>query len=833
MNQNAQKEKISRSKAIPRKGTILLLSLCIYIIAFTAIAFTLGKAMAIAAIIPVVVVGRLWGMIPAVIAGLLTFPVNMLMHLLTGCDITSNMLAGGTGIIGTLSLVLVGAIVGKMRDLSLQLHEHRIHLDDMVREKTAALQETNARLQAEIDDRKQTVDELQATKDRLENLIDTSLDPIIVGDAVGNITKVNQAFLALLGYSEAEIMGKPSYMMSITETGEYRSTTGETITIGDGFMDDARHMVETLFQNGKVLNWHSYYRRKDNQIVPVIMNIVFLYNRQGERTGSFAIVRDITDQRKNEQELIKTMERAEAANEAKSAFLANMSHEIRTPMNGVIGFTDLLLQGTMDEEQQDFALTIKRSAQALLSLINDILDFSKIEAGRIELEEMEFDIEMQAYDVCELIRPRVDTDNVEVLCRISDELPSRVICDPHRFRQVVVNLMGNAAKFTDKGEIELSLDVDEDKGDLVQLHVRVRDTGVGIPKDKIETIFEVFQQADGTTTRKYGGTGLGLSICRRLADMLHGDVWAESIEGQGSTFHFTALVKKAAKKDVRRLSPVSLKGKKALITDDNQNNLDILTHFLSGIGMQTVSCTGGEMSLRAIQQAFDEKQPFDIGIIDIMMPEMNGYEVAREIRKRHGDSLPLLAFSSSVARGASKSREAGFNGFLPKPVHRIRLLKILERLLVQGKEMDIQEPAIVTQYTVREEAKYSASILLAEDNAVNQKLAVTLLTKAGYMVDVAENGKVCLDMFTAHPEKYDIILMDIQMPRMNGLDAAGTLRERGFANIPIIAMTADAMKGDREKCLNAGMDDYISKPIKREIVFEMLNKWVFERLSRE
>jgi len=325
-------------------------------------------------------------------------------------------------------------------------------------------------------------------------------------------------------------------------------------------------------------------------------------------------------------------QKAAAANQSKSDFLANMSHEIRTPMNGVIGFTEMLFDTNLSDEQIDYAETIKRSADGLLSLIDDILDFSKIEAGKLEFETVDFDVEVTAYDVCKLIRPKVANKPVEILCHIGDEVPGHVRGDPARFRQVLLNLMGNAVKFTETGEIELSIDIEEQHNGHVKLCVSVRDTGIGIPKDKVDTIFEVFQQADTSTTRKYGGTGLGLPICKKIAEIMDGDVWAESQVDKGSTFYFTAWLEKAQVKQRKGILPVSLSGKKILIVDDNKNNLDILSKITESAGMRVVSLQRAAEVVPAVKSAADEDDPFDICILDIQMPEMSGYDVARQIR---------------------------------------------------------------------------------------------------------------------------------------------------------------------------------------------------------
>jgi CheY-like chemotaxis protein len=502
----------------------------------------------------------------------------------------------------------------------------------------------------------------------------------------------------------------------------------------------------------------------------------------------------------------------------------------------------MLLDTTLDDIQTDYASTIKRSGEGLISLINDILDFSKIEAGDLEFEEIDFDPELLAYDVCDVIRPRIGTKPIEILCHIGDTVPHNVKGDPTRFRQVLTNLMGNAPKFTESGEIALSLDAEEEDGDRIKLHAKIRDTGIGIPGDKLNVIFEPFRQADGSITRKYGGTGLGLSICKQISTLMGGDVWAESEVEKGSTFHFTCWLRKSEAKEIGRHTPVSMIGKKVLIVDDNRTNLEMLTRQLEPLGMRVVSLKEGADVLPALEKSVDEKDPFHVCITDIQMPGMSGYEVAKQIRGftspiTHLQSsiraIPLIALSSMMQGDARRCGEAGFDGFLSKPIRKERLYEMLERILGEEKareERDLMEQrAIITQYSVREEMKRSVRILLAEDNPVNQKLAKILLTKAGYRVEIANNGKETIEKLTASPDAFDLILMDVQMPEMDGLEATRQIRKLGFHTLPIVAITAHAMKGDRDACIEVGMNDYISKPIKREVVFEIVEKWVFDK----
>jgi two-component system sensor histidine kinase/response regulator len=657
--------------------------------------------------------------------------------------------------------------------------------------------------------------ELLSVIQRYKMIIAKMSEGVFEVTADGRITYANPSALLLTGLPEKRVYG---------------------VHIAQLFKDqDSQRMRVTLDRLGDspvVMAEDSPLELNHRQ---VSINILPLND---ETSSAAVILTDITERKQVEKALTKAKEKAEIASRTKSNFLANMSHEIRTPMNAVIGFTDMLLDTDLEEDQRDYATMVKKSGEALLSLLNDILDFSKIEAGELDFEKIDFDPELLSYDVCEVIRPKVAFKPVEILCRIGADVPPFVKGDPGRYRQVLTNLMSNASKFTGSGEIELSLDIDAEEADRVKLHATVRDTAMGIPEDKQSSIFDPFQQADGSTTRKYGGTGLGLSICKQISHLMDGDIWVESEVNEGSIFHFTSWIGKTEQVEAkRRLRPLIVGGRKILIIDDNLRNLEILTHILESSGMEVVALRDSEGVVPILHKNLEDGKPFDLCISDIQMPVTSGYQVAKMIRHEEAPirNLPMIALSSLMERDARLCKDAGFDGFLSKPIHREKLFQMMVRLIggnkVNSQSTESTRKKIITQYSLLEEMKHSVCILLVEDNLVNQKLAKIMLTKAGYLVAVANNGKEAVERYTQSPKDFDLIFMDVQMPEMDGLEATKTIREKGFDTVPIVAMTAHAMKGDREKCLEAGMDDYITKPIKREIVFEVLEKWVLKKIN--
>jgi PAS domain S-box-containing protein len=673
----------------------------------------------------------------------------------------------------------------------------------------------------DITERKRAEERLRESEEKYRHIIDHASDIIYRSDAEGRITYINPIAARIVKYSEDELIGM-RYLDLIRE--DYRSEV-------------ARFYLSQFMQKNPSVYYEFPVITKDGEEVWIGQHTQTII-KDDRIIGFQSVARDITERKRMEAELEQARDAALSSARLKAEFLANMSHEIRTPMNAVIGMTGLLLDTPLSDEQQDFVETIRSSSDALLTIINDILDFSKIEAGRLDIDEHPLDLRASIEESLDLIAMKAAEKRLNLAYVIAADAPAAILSDSTRLRQILVNLLSNAVKFTAKGEIIVSvsartIEENESMGveesapshaptfphsptpssPIYELHFMVEDTGTGIPADRMDRLFKSFSQVDSSTTRNYGGTGLGLAISRRLAEMMGGSMWAESEVGSGSKFHFTIRAS-AAQSQMRvflRANHPQLNGRSIMIVDDNSTNRRILSLQTRSWGMASTTAASAREALDIISRG----ERFDAAILDMQMPQMSGLELAVEIRKLSDrSSLPLIMLSS-LGQKLSEEERGYFSAFLGKPIKPSTLFDALIAVFEEKGGRTDREVA-TAQKTARLADRLPLRILLAEDNAVNQKVAARLLDKLGYRADIAANGMEAIEAVAR--QRYDVVLMDVQMPEMDGLGASRRITSRWPAGERprIIAMTANAMEGDREECLAAGMDDYVSKPIRIE-----------------
>ena len=648
---------------------------------------------------------------------------------------------------------------------------------------------------------------------RLASIVENSVDAIDSKTLDGTIVSLNPSAEKLYGYSEEELKGKQISVLLPPER-----------------LDEMMEILEKVGR-GETISQHETVRvSKDGRCIPTSLTVSPVRDSNGNIVGASTIVRDITERKLVEQELRQAKEEAEAASRAKSDFLANMSHEIRTPMNGVIGMTGLLLDTELSEEQREYAETVRISGENLLTILNDILDFSKIEAGKFELETIGFDLRNTAEEALSLFAERAHNKSLELTHLISYDVPVALKGDPGRLTQVLSNLLGNAIKFTEEGEVVLRVSLAEDRREEAVVRFEVSDTGIGLTEEQQSRLFQSFTQADASTTRRYGGTGLGLTISKRLVEMMGGEIGVESDPGVGSTFWFEVPFAKNPEGVQTIPAPrPDLGGLRVLVVDDNATHREILHLQVTFWGMKNGVAEDGPQALWMLKEAAEKGEPYDLAILDMQMPGMDGLELAQAIKEDPNlSSTRLILLSSLGMHGdAAEARRVGISAYLTKPVRQSRLYDAIATMMGAPEEAEQEEKPLVTSHTIREAPSHSrARLLVAEDNAVNQKVAVRMLERLGYRADVAANGLEAVEALSY--ASYDAVLMDVQMPEMDGYEATKEIREREGASrhTPVIAMTASAMQGDREQALEAGMDDYVAKPVKLKELEAILERWI-------
>jgi len=728
------------------------------------------------------------------------------------------IISGGLLVIGLLlAIVIAGRLsrpITTLSELTAQIGRGEYNVDIPIKGSDEI-----AELAISFKDMAGDLQKTTVSKDYVDSILRSMNDTLVIVGRDNKIKTVNFATLELLGYDEHELVGRPFDIICEEE---------------ESGSKDAH--LEKVMEEGSVRNYEVNYNAKDGRKIPMLVSSAALRKKAysgkgkadtedstGDKTmGVVCVAKDITEKRKTEKALKAAKEEAEIANQTKSRFLANMAHEIRTPMNAIVGFVDLLKSTPLNEQQKDYLATVASSGQALISIINDILDISKVEAGELKLEYIDFNLRPFVEDIFTLIRTRLEEKSLDLYYQIERDVPICVEGDPTRLRQILINLLSNSIKFTEKGEVGLEVTLEKSLDDGRKLLLfKVKDTGIGIPENKTGAVFQVFTQADMSTTRKYGGSGLGLSICKSYVGLMGGDIWVESEEGKGSEFIFNLPVKERPPVPVEQayaLSPEELKSKRILVVDDNDKNRRIVRLMCEEFGIVSFEAASGRDALDWLSKTVQNKEVLpDIVLVDIMMPEMDGYELTRRIKDNASYSKMKLVAASSIAHRnvAGEDQRSKFDAFLLKPITRREFISMISTVL--GSEKTVE--AVIDE----DNAYKGIKVLVAEDNLLNQKLIKLLLNKMGCVIEVVDNGKEAVEKLEKN--KYDLILMDVQMPVMDGLEASKYIRENIDKDIPIIALTASVMKEDEKRGFLAGMSDYLAKPIDVSKLKERLLKW--------
>ncbi len=660
----------------------------------------------------------------------------------------------------------------------------------------------------DVTDRKETENRRREQDELFRNAFDRAGTGMALSAPSGSFLRVNRALCEMLGYAREELLGRSFTEFTAPEDVELSKSVARRLLSGEA----------------ESIQIEKRYRHSSGRTVFSETGVALVRDADGRPLYFITHMSDIGVRKENELQLLRAKAAAEEASRMKSAFLASMSHEIRTPMNGIIGMTDLALDTELTAEQAEYLHLVKSSADSLLTIINDILDFSKLEAGKVVLECLSFHLRKSVESAMKALAFRAEEKGLELIFDVDPAVPSIVVGDPSRLRQIVNNLVGNALKFTERGEIHVRVEVASEENEQIALAFAIRDTGVGIPAEKQATIFDAFTQADSSTTRRYGGTGLGLAITTQLVDLMGGRIWVESEVGKGSAFHFTVCFSRAPEDaETKRLSWARLAGEAVLIVDDNATNRRVLQDSVRGWEMHPIVVNSAAAALEVLRKRQTSGAALPLLLTDAHMPEIDGFSLVEAIRADPAlENVHIVMLTSGGQKGdGARCKELRVAGYLSKPFDRLELREVLLQVL-EGTDRPRTPPKLVTRHTVREQAR-SLRILVAEDNIVNQRLITRLLEKKLHHFVVVPNGRAALEQ--QRRQVFDLILMDCEMPEMDGHEATRQIRQEEALtgrHIPIVALTAHAMRGDKERCIAAGMDSYVSKPVKLEELFSAI-----------